>query len=48
MPAASLAPDVDVDFSTDATHSFTLRAQQDYCDKQKVLYSLIVPESAAA
>lgn len=47
MPAASLAPDVDIDFSTDATHSFTLRAQQDYCDKQKLLYSLIVPESAA-
>lgn len=46
MPAASLAPDVDVDFATDATHSFTLRAQQDYCDKQKLLYSLIVPESS--
>lgn len=48
MPAASLAPDVDVDFSTDATHSFTLRAQQDYCDKQKVLYSLVIPESQTA
>ena len=48
MPAASLAPDVDLDFSTDATHSFTLRAQQDYCDKTKLLYSLIVPESANA
>ena len=45
MPSASLAPDVDVDFSTDATHSFTLRAQQAYCDKNKVLYSLVVPES---
>ena len=48
MPAATLAPDVDLDFSTDATHSFTLRAQQDYCDKQKLLYSLVVPESSAA
>lgn len=47
MPAASLAPDVDLDFSTDATHSFTLRAQQDYCDKTKLLYSLIVPESSS-
>lgn len=46
LPSATLAPDVDLDFSTDATHSFTLRAQQDYCDKQKVLYSLIVPEAA--
>ena len=48
MPSATLAPDVDLDFSTDATHSFTLRAQQDYCDKTKLLYSLIVPEAAAA
>ena len=47
MPSATLAPDVDLDFSTDATHSFTLRAQQDYCDKQKVLYSLICPEAAS-
>lgn len=46
MPAATLAPDVDLDFATDSTHSFTLRAQQDYCDKNKVLYQLIVPESA--
>ena len=48
LPSATLAPDVDLDFSTDATHSFTLRAQQDYCDKQKLLYSLVVPESASA
>ena len=47
MPSASLAPDVDLDFSTDATHSFTLRAQQEYCDHTKLLYSLIVPEAAA-
>lgn len=46
MPSATLAPDVDLDFATDATHSFTLRAQQDYCDKQKLLYSLVVPEAA--
>ena len=46
MPAATLAPDVDLEFSTEATHSFTMRAQQDYCDKNKVLYQLIVPESS--
>lgn len=46
MPSATLAPDVDLDFSTDSTHSFSLRAQQDYCDKTKLLYSLIVPEAA--
>lgn len=47
MPSATLAPDVDLDFATDATHAFTLRAQQDYCDKTKLLYSLIVPEAAS-
>ena len=46
-PAASLAPDMDLEFSTDATHSFTLRVQQDYCDKEKLLYSLVIPESAS-
>lgn len=45
MPSATLAPDVDLDFATDARHSFTLRAQQDYCDKEKLLYSLCVPEA---
>ena len=47
MPSATLAPDVDLDFATDATHSFTLRAQQDYCDKTKLLYSLVIPEAAS-
>lgn len=45
LPSATLAPDVDLDFSTDAKHSFTLRAQQDYCDHEKLLYSLVVPEA---
>ena len=45
MPSATLAPDVDLDFATDARHSFTLRAQQDYCDKEKLLYTLCVPEA---
>lgn len=48
LPSATLAPDVDLDFATDATHSFTLRAQQDYCDKTKLLYSLVCPESVPA
>lgn len=48
LPAATLSPDVDLDFATDARHSFTLNAQQDYCDKEKLLYTLICPESAAA
>lgn len=44
-PAASLAPDMDLDFSTEATHAFTLRVQQDYCDKEKVLYRVVIPEA---
>lgn len=47
LPSATLAPDVDLDFATDARHAFTLRAQQDYCDKDKLLYQLVVPEAPA-
>ena len=48
LPSATLSPDVDLDFSTDARHSFTLDAQQDYCDHEKRLYELIVPEAVNA
>lgn len=48
LPNASLAPDVDVSFATDATHSFTLVANQAYCDNTKLLYEIVIPESAAA
>lgn len=48
LPSATLSPDVDLDFSTDARHAFTLDAQQDYCDHEKRLYELIVPEAVAA
>lgn len=46
MPSATLSPEVDLDFATDATHGFTLNAQQDYCDHEKILYRLICPEAA--
>lgn len=45
LPNASLSPDVDVDFATDAVHSFTLVANQAYCDNTKLLYEIIIPES---
>lgn len=48
LPSATLSPDLDMDFSTDARHSFSLDAQQDYCDHEKRLYQLIVPESVEA
>ena len=48
MPNAALSPDVDISFSTDMTHSFTLTANQAYCDKTKLLYEIVIPELPAA
>lgn len=48
MPNASLAPDMDVEFSTESTHSFSLVANQAYCDKTKLLYEIVIPELPAA
>lgn len=45
LPNASLSPDVDVDFATDSTHAFSLMANQAYCDHDKLLYEIVVPES---
>lgn len=44
MPNASLSPDVDISFSADMTHSFSLTANQSYCDKTKLLYEIVIPE----
>lgn len=48
MPNASLSPDVDVEFSTESTHSFTLTANQAYCDKTKLLYEIVIPDMQSA
>lgn len=48
LPNASLSPDLDVDFSSDSTHSFALTANQAYCDKTKLLYEIVIPELPAA
>jgi len=45
LPNASLSPDVDVDFATDSTHSFSLTANQAYCDHEKLLYEIVIPEN---
>ena len=34
---AKLSPDFDWNISTDGTHPFSMKAQQDYCDKEKRL-----------
>ena len=40
---AKLSPDFDWSIATDGTHPFSMRAQQDYCDKEKRLFSIVIP-----
>ncbi len=44
FPNAKLDGNVDYSFTTDGTHPFTIRAMQDYCNKEKVLFRVIVPD----
>lgn len=41
---AKLDGNVDYSFTTDGTHPFTLRAMQSYCDSQKKLFTVIIPD----
>lgn len=43
FPNAKLSTDFDLSFTTDATHPFTITAQQAYCDREKILFRIIVP-----
>ncbi len=38
-----LSPDFDWSIATDGAHPFSGRAQQDYCDKEKRLFSIVIP-----
>lgn len=38
-----LSPDFDWSVATDGTHPFSGKAQQDYCDKEKRLFSIVIP-----
>lgn len=40
-----LSPDFDWSIATDGTHPFSGKAQQAYCDKEKKLFSIVIPES---
>lgn len=40
---AKLAPDFDWSIATDGTHPFSMTAQQAYCDKEKKLFSIVIP-----
>lgn len=44
FPNAKLDANVDVSFTTDGNHPFTIKAQQAYCDNKKRLFSVIIPE----
>ena len=41
-----LSPDFDWSIATDGTHPFSGKAQQDYCDREKKLFSIIIPGDA--
>lgn len=43
FPNFKLSPDFDWSIATDGTHPFSGKAQQAYCDKQKKLFSIIIP-----
>lgn len=40
---AKLSPDFDWSIATDGAHPFSMKAQQDYCDKEKRLFSIVIP-----
>ena len=40
---AKLSPDFDWSIATDGTHPFSMKAQQAYCDKDKRLFSIVIP-----
>jgi hypothetical protein len=46
FPNFKLSSDFDWGMSTDSTHPFSGRAMQSYCDVDKKLYQLIIPEFA--
>lgn len=44
FPNAKLKADVDVSFTTDGNHPFTIEANQAYCDSKKTLFQIVVPD----
>ena len=44
FPNAKLDANVDISFTTEGNHPFTLKASQDYCDKRKILCQLVIPK----
>lgn len=44
FPNAKLKADVDISFTTDGNHPFTIEANQSYCDSQKTLFQIVIPD----
>ena len=44
FPNAKLDANVDITFTTDGNHPFTLQAQQAYCDSKKTLFQIVIPD----
>ena len=44
MDNAKLTSDFDFSFATDSTHSFTIRANQAYCSKDRQLVRIVIPK----
>lgn len=44
FPNFKLSSDFDWTIQTDSTHPFSGRAMQQYCDKEKKLYEIVIPE----
>ena len=43
FPNFKISPDFDWNIQTDGTHPFSGKAMQDYCDKEKKLFTMIIP-----
>lgn len=44
FPNAKLDPNTSITFSTESKHPFSMKAQQAYCDKQKTLFKIVIPQ----
>lgn len=44
FPQAKLTSDFDLTFATDGNHPFTIRCNQEYCDHEKKLFQIVIPE----
>lgn len=44
FPNAKLDPNTSISFSTESKHPFSMKAQQAYCDKQKTLFKIVIPQ----